>query len=32
MPTAIDSFGARATLTVGGRRLQMYRLDALEKA
>jgi len=32
MPTTIDSFGARASLTVGSRQLHMYRLDALEKA
>jgi len=31
MPAA-DSFGSRAALTVGGRSLDIFRLDALEKA
>jgi aconitate hydratase len=30
--TTIDSFKARASLTAGDRQVQMYRLDALEKA
>ncbi|MBI5289490.1 MAG: aconitate hydratase AcnA [Chloroflexi bacterium] len=32
MPTTIDSFGARTSLTVGSRRVEMYSLDALENA
>src|SRR5688572_11115403 len=30
-PFALDSFGARATLEVGGKEYVVYRLDALEK-
>ncbi|MET0339548.1 MAG: aconitate hydratase AcnA [Polyangiales bacterium] len=32
MTTTIDSFKARATLTIGGRAIDVYRLDALTKA
>ena len=32
MTTAKDSFGARATLNVGGREIDIFRLDALAKA
>jgi len=32
MAAAIDSFGSRAKLTAGDRRLDIFRIDALEKA
>ncbi len=32
MTTVKDSFGARATLSIGGRSIDLYRLDALTKA
>ena len=32
MPTAIDSFGARTTMAVGDRQVQLYRLDAIDAA
>src|SRR5690606_16261873 len=32
MTTAKDSFGARATLDIGGREIDIFRLDALAKA
>ena len=32
MTTTIDSFKSRATLKIGGRSIDIYRLDALTKA
>ena len=31
MPPPLDSFGARATLDVGDRRFDIFRLDALQR-